>query len=418
MMDTLPAEAPRPRIACVWLPHVGIALEEREDLRRVGRPFVIVQPDEGSGAPRVLDRSYAADLCGVLPGMTLGQAQRVCPGLSAYPARPAAYREVFGALLAALQPLTGALEPGSLDLVWMEVGPDAADLAAEQESAAGILAAARRAVGIEARVALTDRRWSGQLMTRYLVGGRQAAVLPRGMDALFLGGLPVGCLGLSAGVRRKLKARGLSRMGQFAGLDGAEVDRSFGPAALRAWERLHTVEEPPLQPWQEEPWLEAGHDLGPCIRNPRSLEHHVERLAAELALGLRERYRLMARLRLELVQADGETWRQEVDHLEALGARPLALAARTCLPMLRPGGTVHTVRLAVQGICRLPRPPAAPSALRPLKAPGRAAARAGRLGTETGSLPHRRHGSQDPPDPRPWLSSGDDAAAVGSAAAD
>ena len=411
----LPSSLPHRRVACVWLPHVAVALEEREDLRRVGRPFVVVEA--GSGLPRVLDRSYAADLCGVLPGMTLGQATRLCPGLAAYPARPRAYRDVFADLVAALDPLGAAMEPGDLDLIWVELRGLAGSLAAEQAKVREIQEAARQATGIAARVALSDRRWSGQILTRYLVGGRQAAVLPRGMDALFLGGLPIGHLGLGPTARRPLAEGGVTRLAQFGALDGRQVAERLGAKAWRAWERLTASGPAPLRDWRNEPWLQAGQQLGSSIRNARSLAHHVQRLSADLALCLRDRYRLVGCLRLLLELDGGGQVQGDAMALGLPGAGPLAEVALALLAGLQPRTPVRALRLSAQGLCPL-------AETQPVPEPARSFSKVrGSVSTGVGAAaslvrPNAMLRIEPDQDLRPWLQPLPKVAEAGSAAAD
>lgn len=342
------ASAP-PRVLCAWLPHVPVALAEREDLRRMGRPLVVAAP-EAQGL-RVQDRSYAAHLAGILPGMTVTEARRLCPGLEVLPARPEVYATVFQALLAALNDISPAVEPADLAQGWLSTAGLVPRGGSEQTLADAVLAAVRGATDLDARVGLAVGKLTSRILTRYL-GERGSMVLPPGKEALFLGGLPAHYLPLAAGTLTVLRELGVVKVHQYADLPQDGILARFGHAGLRAWRLAHGEDDPRVRPWAQEPVLEAVHAFPEPIANHRSLEHHIGQLAARLAGPLARQFQMAGRLRLQLDLERGQPLILERRLLTPLaGAAALTTQAVALLHQVACRAPVDRLSLAAQGLC-------------------------------------------------------------------
>ena len=271
---------PQPRIACVHLPHVAIALEERDNTILVGRPLAIEAPQPGPHT--VYDLSYAAHLAGVAHGMSLTQARKMCPELTVLPARPDAYRDTFQVFLALLGEFTPAIEPADLERSWLAATGLTSRSNQERTLAEELALRVRHELGLASRVGLAHGKLTSKIVTQYLER-RDVMVLPQGREVPFLSGLATRYLPLSAPNHRRLQQLGLTKIHQFAALPASGLLPRFGHEGLRAHKLAHGQDDARVQPWQSEPFLEAEHVFPEPIANLRSLRHHIEQLAHRVA---------------------------------------------------------------------------------------------------------------------------------------
>lgn len=102
------------------------SVEARDAPELAERPFVVLAGDH----PIVACANYPARAFGVRGGMGLPQAQRLCPELAAVPARFAEYERSSRLLLELFGQHAAAVEPGSMEEAFLDVGGrDALDTA-------------------------------------------------------------------------------------------------------------------------------------------------------------------------------------------------------------------------------------------------------------------------------------------------
>ncbi len=338
-----------PRIACVHLPHVAVALEERDNAVLVGRPLVIEAPQPGPHT--VYDLSYAAHLAGVTRGMSLTQARKACPELTALPARPDAYRDTFQVLLALLTELTPAVEPADLERSWLTATGLTAKGGMERVLAEELTWRVRREVGLASRVGLAHGKLTSKIVTQYLER-RDVMVLPPGKEAIFLGGLATRYLPLSAPNHRRLRQLGLTKIHQFAVLPSGGILPRFGYEGLRAHKLSHGQDDARVHPWQSEPLLEAEHAFPEPIANHRSLHYHVEKLAYQIARPLAAQFQMAGSLAITITFEDGHAVTRQRTLAEPV-ASPRVLLTHTdaLLSSITWGVPVERVALSAQGLC-------------------------------------------------------------------
>lgn len=342
--------SPTGRVACACLPHVPVALEERDDLNLIGRPLVIASAEPGE-IERVHDLSYAAHLAGILGGMPLDAARRICPELLVRPARPEDYREVFRAMLAALGEISPEIEPVDLARSWVATRGLLPAGGREQSLADTMARGLRGATGLDVRLGLAHGKLTSRIITDYL-SRRPVMVLPAGKEVAFLGGLAARYLPLAPSSLDRLRALGITRIHQYAGLPRRGILPRFGYPGLRAWQLAHGQDDPAVRPYAEEPLLVAEHSFPEAIANLRSLHHHLAQLSARLAGPLARQYQLAGRLRLSLELEDGRRLEQVRELVEPVaGARALAAHAEALLQTLAPGLPIARLSLAARGLC-------------------------------------------------------------------
>jgi nucleotidyltransferase/DNA polymerase involved in DNA repair len=339
----------RPRVACVSLPHVAVALAEREEPALVGRALAVVT--SGPTQPLVQDVSYLAHLAGVSPGMSLGQAHQACPTLTVRPEQPEALRATFEAFLAALATFTDAVEPADLDHGWLAAGNLAPRPGQERVLAEELAERVRQDLGLAPRVGLAHGKLTSRIVTRYLAE-RAVMVLPPGREVAFLGGLALRYLPLTSPRLQRLAELGLSKVHQYAALPGRGILPRFGYEGLRAWHLAHGEDDARVQPWRAEPFLEAEHVFESPIANHRSLRYHVEQLALRLGRPLAARFQLAGAIVLTLTFEDDQVVRRERTLAEPAASPAVLLThAEALLEGVAYGAPVARVKLAVQGLC-------------------------------------------------------------------
>ncbi len=343
------AERP-PRVACVSLPHLAVALAERGENGLIGHPLAIVRPD-GPGPATVHDVSYVAHLAGVMPGMTLAQAHQTCPQLVARPAQPGVYRETLQALLVALAQFTDVVEPADVEHSWLAAGNLVPRGSHERQLADELANRVRAELGLWPRVGLAHGKLTSRILTRYLEQ-RHVMVLPPGREVTFLGGLAVRYLPMAPPRLRRLTDLGILKIHQYATLPGRGILPRFGHEGLRAWHLAHGEDDAQVRPWRAEPYLEAEHVFAAPIANLRSLRFHVEQLAMRLSRPLAARFQMAGALALTITFETDQALTRERTLAEPTGSPTVLLThAEAMLATVTWGVPVARVHLAVQGLC-------------------------------------------------------------------
>ena len=211
------------------------SVEQRDDPRLRGRPVIV-----GGGV--VLAASYEARACGVRTAMGAAQARRLCPHAVVVPPRMSAYAEASRAVFAVFERTTPLVEGLSIDEAFLEVG----GLRRMVGEPVAIAARLRRAVREEVGLALTV----GVARTKFLAKVASGVAKPDGLKVVppqaelaFLHPLPVERLwGVGPVTAGKLRARGLTTVGEVARLPEEALVAMLGPAAGRhlhalAWNR-------------------------------------------------------------------------------------------------------------------------------------------------------------------------------------
>lgn len=294
------------KLLCVWLPNFPLAVEvqRRPELR--GRAVVVGEPP--------LAISAACRRLGVRPGMTRRQVEHACPETLFLPADEAAYRQVFGQVLAVLDDFSPAVEVGGADLAYLDArglerlfGPD-------QALARRVMAAVQARTGFRPRLGMGPGKLVAWIAARLAPPG-QPLLVPFAEAQRFLADLPVELLPLEAEARERLELLGVRRIGQFLRLPASELVEQFGPAALAAYRAAAGQGEERVVPRWVEKRLVAERELEGELATVEHLRLVAAPLVETLAQRLRERY-LTCRvvgLRLEFSSVGATRWVAQAD---------------------------------------------------------------------------------------------------------
>jgi len=187
---------------------------------------------------------------------------------------------------------------------------------------AGVLAAARAALVVEARIAVAPTRFAA-----YVAARRGGGIVSPRESGRFLAALPVSSLSDRLGLPPReagdlvetLRRLGVGTLSALAEISADRVADRFGPPGLRAL-RLARGEEEPLRPRRPHEDLVAEVEL-PEGAAGSQLERALELLVDRLLAAPRRRERTVLGVCLSALLSDGGSWRVE----QGLG-RPTASA--------------------------------------------------------------------------------------------
>jgi protein ImuB len=333
-----------PQIVCALFPRFELTVATSDRAELLQAPAALA-PEPG-GLQQVGEVSLAAEAFGVHPGMRLGEALARCPRLTLIPPDPAGVADAWERLLVRLESIGAAVEPDRPGLVCF----DARGLLRLHGGIEGVLAAARRALGVPARFGVAPSRFAAvAAATKARV--RRPQIISGGIDQArsYLAPLPVSLLRSRpalAAVPEALERLGIATLGELAALTPAAVADRFGSAGLLAHE-LACGADSGLSPRPASEYLRESLDL-PEASLGAQLERSLGLLIDRLLARRERRGRTFRAVVLSAVLVEhGGTWRERVVFREAL-ADPvrmrLALAPRLAL-MPAPA---ESLRLAIE----------------------------------------------------------------------
>jgi protein ImuB len=284
--------------------------------------------------------SAPAEAFGVVRGMRLGEAMSRCPGLRLVPPDPEGVRSLWSAVLDRLEGIGAELESDHAGAAFFVAGGlegiHGGDLA-------GVLAAARRALGAGARFGAAPSRFAAHAAALQARARRRGPTsLPRTiLNAVvvepeqtrdFLAPLPVGLLRTRPELQalpEVLERLGIRTLGELAALPSRAVAERFGHPGLLALD-LSRGRDTPLEPRRPSEPVVERLDL-PEAASGQQLERALELLIARVLARQERRGRSLRALAVSARFVAGGTWRTAVTlrHASAEPARiQLALAQK------------------------------------------------------------------------------------------
>jgi protein ImuB len=298
-------------IVAVLLPRFSLLVAlsgSRQEL--VGRA-VALAPELGR-AQFIGETSPAAEVHGVRAGMRLGEAMARCPQLALVPPDPAGVADAWERVLAALEAIGAAVEPGAPGAVCF----DATGLLGLHGGIDGVLRATRRAVDRPARLAAAPSRFAA-LAAAARARARRPVVVHFARP--FLASLPIDLLSLdgrTAALVEPLERLGIRTLGELAALSRAKVADRFGMPGLTAWELARGGGDAPA-PRRPTQRLRERLDLPESASGP-ALERALALLVDRLLARRERRGRTIRAAVLEATLVEGGTWRERAVFREAL----------------------------------------------------------------------------------------------------
>ena len=197
------------------------SVEQRDNPKLRGRPVIV-----GMGV--VLAASYEAKAFGVKAAMGGKQARRLCPQAIVVEPRIGAYVEASRAVFDVFDRTTPLVEPLSIDEAFLEVAGLLRVSGTPSAIAEKLRRDVREQVGLPITVGIAATKFLAKVASA--VGKPDGLLLvPAGSELAFLHPLPVERLwGVGPITARKLHARGISNVGEVAGLSEAALVTMLG----------------------------------------------------------------------------------------------------------------------------------------------------------------------------------------------
>ena len=256
--------------------------------------------------------SAPAEAFGVVRGMRLGEAMSRCPGLRLVPPDPEGVRSLWGAVLDRLEGIGAELESDHAGAAFFVAGGlegiHGGDLA-------GVLAAARRALGAGARFGVAPSRFAAHAAALQVRPrpGRHSNVVEERAVRDFLAPLPVGLLRTRPELQalpEVLERLGIRTLGELAALPSRAVAERFGHPGLLALD-LSRGRDTPLEPRRPSEPVVERLDL-PEAASGQQLERALELLIARVLARRERRGRSLRALAVSARFVAGGTWRTVV----------------------------------------------------------------------------------------------------------
>ncbi|MEA4945732.1 MAG: DNA polymerase Y family protein [Propionicimonas sp.] len=253
-------------------------------------------------ANQVVSCSSQAHAEGVRPGQRRREAQSRCPQLTVIAADPARDEHEFAPLLQLVEqaaPGVQLIRPG---LVALRARGPARYYGGEPQAAAALLAGSDE-LGIgDGRAGVADGVFTAEQAAR---DGNPIRVVPAGEAAAFLAPLPVNRLD-DPELASLLPRLGIRRLGDFAGMDVAQVRDRFGERGVRLHALAGGADSRPVQPRVPPPELARQVDFEPPLELAEQVAFSSRATAEEFVAGLAAANLVCTELRVTLSAEQGE----------------------------------------------------------------------------------------------------------------
>jgi DNA polymerase-4 len=273
------------------------SVEQRDDPSLRGRPVIV-----GGGV--VLAASYEAKACGVRTAMGGRRARELCPDAVVVPARMSAYSEASKAVFAVFEDMSPLVEALSIDEAFLDVRGLEHIFGTPREIALQLRRRVLEEVGLAITVGLACTKFLAKVASG-VAKPDGLLVIPAGSELAFLHPLPVERLwGVGRVTSAKLRARGVTTVGQVARLGQGELMTMLGRASGRQLHALsHNRDSRPVRTRARRRSIGAQRALGRRARAPgeidASLMTLVERVARRMRAARRACRTVVLRLRFD-----------------------------------------------------------------------------------------------------------------------
>ena len=315
------------------------------------RPLAIAPP--AADRATILALSPEARLAGLIPGMPVRKAQRLCPDLVVLPPNPRLYARASGALHEILRIFAPIIEPRGYGHAFLDLTGTDRLLGPPQDVATRIRReAAERlqlplSVGVAANKLVSqaairaDRRAGGPVE----VSGNDLLYVPAGDERSFLAPQPIEIMPeLDPGIRLRLDDYQLELIGEVAAIAESSLCAVFGHQGRVLRNRARGIDPRPVLSPEQQSEFRVVHTLS-SDTNDTGILHPLLRLMSErLGSRIRRRGLVAGRLRLEATYTDYTTVRRVLPLKEDMLDTELWMTARRALTL------ANSKRLAIRSL--------------------------------------------------------------------
>jgi DNA polymerase-4 len=285
-------------IAYVRLPFFAVSLAYRDDPSLTG-PLVLGGYAWQAG--QVVAMSHKPEQVQVRVGMSLRQAQALCPSARFLPADEARYRQLFEQITDALAAYTPHTEPESalqhagcyLDLRVADALDQARRLYRQIEVQ----------FGLHLRIGLATTRHAARAASTF-ASHDPIHIIPAGQEAAALAPLPLSTLPLDAETIRQLHLLGIFTVGQFAALKGGAVLSRFGKVVYAAHRLARGQDDWPVATYRYKQSEQMTRVFDDPLSNRQVVDAVLRQLGEILAQRLGHQYLAARTLSVDVVLED------------------------------------------------------------------------------------------------------------------
>ncbi len=258
------------------------------------RPVAVAPP--GADRAVILALSPEARAAGLVRGMAIRLARRICPDLILLPPNPQLYARASRALHDLLARWAPIIEPRGYGHAFLDLSGTERLFGPPHDVAARLRQEARQRLRLTLSVGLARNKVVSEAATRTY---RQHTPLPtdypplavqRGTEARFLAPYPLAVLpNIPDLIRRRLDDYQLDRIGDVAGLREADLIAVFGLLGRTLWARAQGIDPRPVLPPHIRHTFRLSHTLATDTNDLTILHPLLRRLTDQLGRRLRQR---------------------------------------------------------------------------------------------------------------------------------
>lgn len=334
------------------------AVEVRANPKLAGKALLV--GGGPSGREVVTTASYPARAYGVRSGMSLAEARARCPEALFVPVEPARYLAASAALLARFERVTPAVEPASIDEVFL-------DLAGTPGLRDGGLSVARslqdtiqRTERLSCSIGIGPNKLQAKMATGLRKPGGLTLLAPGDFETIFWPRSPSALWGIGPESEAALRQLGIHTIGQLAGADPARLEPVFGSSARVLVRMARGEGGGRVVPWSRDtPVRSMGHEMTfpRDESDPGRLRRHLLLLADRVSRRLRRDGWKGYVVVLHLVFSDGcRISRQRAQAGAIDDERRLFVEAGRLLENVRDGRSVRLLGISVGHLVRCGTP--------------------------------------------------------------
>jgi DNA polymerase-4 len=298
------------KIAYVFVPHFPLAVEKREDPSLEGQAVVIGGLSHERG--NVYEVSPEALEQGVGRGMSLRQAEELCPQAVFLPLREERYTAAFEELLMALEPFSPSIEPHGLGAAYLEVSGLQRLYGPDQRLGRSIVEAVEDATCLPIRVGIARGKFPAR-MAALESTDREVQIIAPGKERRFLQKLPVALLPIGEENLGRLHLLGIRTMGQFASLPVSAALAQFGLEGRMAHQLARGQDGGKVIARSRQGPQELQFRFEDPVEDLQTLQTMAQQLCLELLARLHSRGQVCGRVSVTLEYDTGEEKEGHID---------------------------------------------------------------------------------------------------------
>jgi DNA polymerase-4 len=323
------------------------------------RPLAVAPP--GADRATILALSAEARRAGLVRGMPVRKAQRLCPDLIILPPNPKLYARASRALHGILRVFAPTIEPRGYGHAFLDLTGTSRLFGPPQDVAARIRREASERLGLPLSVGIAanklvsqaaikaGRRESGEAARRggalWADGKQELLYVPSGDERGFLAPQPLEVLPeLDPRIRIRLEDYQLDLIGEVAAISESALCAVFGRDGRVLRARAQGIDPRPVLPPERQSEFQLVHTLTTDTNDLGLLHPLFQLMSEQLGRRLRQRGLTAGRLRLEATYADYTAVAHTIPLSAAVLDRELWDAARQAFAL------ANSKRLAVRSV--------------------------------------------------------------------